>query len=194
MSAFGGRADSLACLAECLLLAISGHPAARPKSKIGCTEGGPARSVRHLSACRGGDSTAAVRRNPATDRRPATTARADMTPCVIAAVGLNRRVLGSRHLPNARLQIPDCTLAGSPTHRAPYLKAPIWIVGSRFRSIRNSATVFGAWEEPSGKSQLKRERARVSLVLGRRRNAGDSPRQGGFARPLPGKRPGQAYP
>jgi hypothetical protein len=77
-----------------------------------------------------------------------------MTPCVIAAAGLNRRVPGSRHLPNERLQIPDCTLAGSPTHRASYLKSPIWIVGSRFRSIRSCATVFGAWEEPSGKSRL----------------------------------------
>ncbi len=194
MSAFGGKADVNHCVGECPLIAISGHTAARPKSKIGCTEDGPARSVRHLSACRGGDSTAAVRRNPATDRRPATTARANMTPCVIAAAGLNRRVPGARHLPNARLQIPDCTLAGSPTHRAPYLKAPIWIVGSRFRSICKCATVFGAWEEPSGKSQLKGERARVSLVLGRRRHAGDSPRQGGFARPLPGKHPGQASP
>ncbi len=36
-----------------------------------------------------------------------------MTPCVIAAAGLTRRVPGSRHLPNERLQIPDCTLAGS---------------------------------------------------------------------------------
>ncbi len=76
-------------------------------------QGGQPWQVRHISACRGGDSTAAVRRNPATDRRPATTDRADMTPCVIAAAGLNRRVPGSRHLPNERLQIPDCTLAGS---------------------------------------------------------------------------------
>ena len=80
---------------------------------------------------------------------------ADVTRRVIAAIGLNRRVPGPRHLPNERFQIPDCTLAGSPTHRAPYLKAPIWIVGSRFRSIRNGATIFGAWEVPSGKSQLK---------------------------------------
>ncbi len=125
------------------------------KAGEGRCQGRPSRAVRHVPACRGGDSTAAVRRNPATDRRPATTERADMTPCVIAAIGLNRRVPGSRHLPNERLQIPDCTLAGSPTHRAPYLKAPIWVVGSRFRSIRNSATVFGAWEKPSGKCRLK---------------------------------------
>ena len=62
--------------------------------------------------------------DPATDRRPASTARADMTPRVIAAAGLNRRVPGYRHLPNERLQVPDCTLAGSPTHRASYPKSP----------------------------------------------------------------------
>ncbi len=38
--------------------------------------------------------------------------------------------------------------------RTSFLKAPIWIVGSRFRSMRNSATVFGGWEESSGKSRL----------------------------------------
>ena len=32
------------------------------------SQGGPARSVRHVPACRGGDSTAAVRRNPAPHR------------------------------------------------------------------------------------------------------------------------------
>jgi hypothetical protein len=87
-----------------------------------------------------------------------------MTPRIIAAAGLNRRALGFRHLPNERLQIPDCTLAGSPTHRAPYLKSPIRIVGSRFGSIRNCATVFGAWEEPSGKS---RSRTAEGLVPGK---------------------------
>ncbi len=38
MSAFGGKADVDHCVGECPLIAISGHPAARPKSKIGCTE------------------------------------------------------------------------------------------------------------------------------------------------------------
>ncbi len=47
--------------------------------------------VRHLSACRGGDSTAAIRRNPATDRRPATMARADMTPWPVERSGAGRR-------------------------------------------------------------------------------------------------------
>ncbi len=79
---------------------------------------------------------------------------ADVTRRVIAAIGLNRRVPGSRHLPNERLQIPDCTLAGSPTHRAPCLKAPIRIVGSRFRSMLDCATDFGGWEESSGKSRI----------------------------------------
>ena len=53
------------------------------------------------------------------------TARADIMPCVIAGAELNWRVPGARHLPNERLQIPNCTLAGSPTHRAAYLKVPI---------------------------------------------------------------------
>ncbi len=136
-----------------LLTNVVGDDAAREAGQDR-REGGQPWQVRHISACRGGDSTAAVRRNPATDRRPATTARADMTPCVIAAAGLNRRVPGSRHLPNERLQIPDCTLAGSPTHRAPYLKTPIWIVDSRMRQKRNCASVFGAWMEPPGKSRL----------------------------------------
>lgn len=100
-----------------------------------------ARSVRHVPACRDRDSTAVVRRNPATDRRTATTAHADMRSNVIAA-GSNRRAPGFRQLPNERLQMPDCTLAGSPRHRAPYLKSPIWIVGSRFRSMRKYAIVL----------------------------------------------------
>ncbi len=130
-------------------------------------QGRPPWQVRHLSGGRRGDSTAAVRRNPATDRRPATTAGADMTPCVIAAAGLNRRVPGSRHLPNERLRIPDCTLAGSPTHRAPYLKAPIWIVGSRFLSEHTCATVFVGWVESIGKSRINRHRAISAGVIGR---------------------------
>ena len=56
-------------------------------------EGSTARSVRHVPACRGGDSTAAVRGNPATDRGPVAEASTDMTPRVIAALGLNRRRL-----------------------------------------------------------------------------------------------------
>ncbi len=38
MSAFGGKADVIQGVAECPLIAISGHSAARPKFKIGCTE------------------------------------------------------------------------------------------------------------------------------------------------------------
>ncbi len=38
MSAFGGKADVNHYGSEGPLLAISGHPAARPKSKIGCME------------------------------------------------------------------------------------------------------------------------------------------------------------
>ncbi len=38
MSAFGGKADVNRIHPICPLIAITGHPAARPKSKIGCTE------------------------------------------------------------------------------------------------------------------------------------------------------------
>ncbi len=65
----------------------------------------------------------------ATDRRPATKARADMKPCVIAAAGLNRRVLGSRCLANDRFLAPDCVSARSRTHRAPHPKTPNRVVG-----------------------------------------------------------------
>ncbi len=111
-------------------------------------------SLRSFSSNRPPPGAGISRQQDHLGRRPAATAGADMTSCVIAATGLNRRVRGSRHLPNERLQIADCTLAGSPTHRVPYLKTPIWIVGARFRSIRDCVTVFGAWEEPSGKSRL----------------------------------------
>ncbi len=59
--------------------------------------------VGHFSACRDRDSTAVVRGDPATDRRPGAEASTDMTPHVINAIGLNRRAPGARHLPNGRL-------------------------------------------------------------------------------------------
>ncbi len=43
-----------------------------------------------------GDCTAAVRGDPATHRRPAAEASADMTPRVMVAMGLNRRAPGPR--------------------------------------------------------------------------------------------------
>ncbi len=52
------------------------------------------RHGRYVTACRGRDSTATVRGNSATDRRPAAEASTDMTPCVSDAVGLNRRAPG----------------------------------------------------------------------------------------------------
>ncbi len=51
-------------------------------------QGGPARSVRHDPACRGGSSAAAVRGNPVTE------ASTDMTPCIIAAYHRRKRILG----------------------------------------------------------------------------------------------------
>ncbi len=82
MSAFGGKADVNHCVGECPLLAISGHwrtqggralVADHTAGEVGQDrgQGGPARSVRHVPACRDRDSTAVVRGDPATDRRPA---------------------------------------------------------------------------------------------------------------------------
>lgn len=76
-----------------------------------------------------------------------------MTRRVIAAIGWNRRAPGSRHLPNGRLLAPDCVSARSRTHRAPYPKTPNRVAGLRFRPKHKCATVFGGWEESSGKSQ-----------------------------------------
>ena len=78
-----------------------------------------------------------------------------MTRHVIAAVGLNRRALGSRHLPNGRLLAPDCTLTGSRMHRVAHPKPPNRDKRPRFRPMLDCATVFGGWEESSGKSQIK---------------------------------------
>ena len=61
-------------------------------------EGGPARSIRHVPDGRGRNPEKPVRGNPATDRRLAAEASADMTPAVIAAIGLNRRPLDTRQL------------------------------------------------------------------------------------------------
>ncbi len=132
MSAFGGKADSLPDPSACPLIAISGRSVvpvhAAGKAGEGRCQGCPSRTVRHVPACRGGDSTTAVRRNPATDRRPATKARADMTPCVIAEAGLNRRVPGSRCLPNDRFLASDCVSARSRMHRAAHPKTPNRVV------------------------------------------------------------------
>ena len=71
---------------------------------------------------------AAVRGNPATDRRPAAEASADMTPAVIAAIGLNRRPLDTRQLPSDRLLAPDRALTGSRKHRVPHPGWPLRVV------------------------------------------------------------------
>ncbi len=101
--------------------------------------------------CRGRDSTATVRGNSATDRRPAAKASTDMTPRVIAA-GLNRRGPGARPLPNDHYRAPECILK--------WLGCAAWpnpnrTERPRFRSILDCATVFGGWENPSGKSRLR---------------------------------------
>ncbi len=119
------------------------------------SQGGPARSIRHVLACRDRDSTAVVRRDPATERRPAAEASTDMTPYVINAVGLNRRAPGPRHLPNGRLLAPDCALTWSRTHRAAHPKSRTQVASSGLRSMPNCDTVSGAWEESTGKSQMK---------------------------------------
>ncbi len=117
-------------------------------------EGGPARSVCHFPVCRGGDSTTVVRGDPATDRRPAAEASTDMTPYLINAVGFNRRAPDPPQLPNGRLLTPDRTMTWSRMHRAAHPKPPDRVEWPRFRSILDCAIVFGAWEEPSGKSRL----------------------------------------
>ena len=129
------------------------------------SQGGPARSLYHVPDGRGGDSTAAVRGNSATDRRPAAEASADMTPAVIAAIGLNRRPLDTRQLPSDRLLAPDRALAGSRKHRVRHPGWPLWIVLSRFRSMFDCTAVFDAWEESSGESRLK-NKGRRRRVLG----------------------------
>ncbi len=68
-------------------------------------------------------STAVVRGDPATDRRPATTAGADMTRRVIAT-GLHRRGPGARPLPNDRYRAPECTLTRVRMRRVAQPKPP----------------------------------------------------------------------
>ncbi len=111
--------------------------------------------LHHIPACRGGNSAAAVCGNPATDRRPAAEASTDMTPCIIAAVGLNRRAPGSRHLPNGCLLAPDCTLTWSRMHRVAHPKPPNRDKRPRFRPKLDCATVLGGWEESFGKSRIR---------------------------------------
>ena len=102
----------------------------------------------------GRHTTNPVRGDPAIDRQPAAKASADMTPRVVAAVGLNWRALDYLHLPDGRLLAPDCALAGSRARRLAQRRPSICSTWSRFRSMPNYATVFGAWEESSGKSRL----------------------------------------
>ncbi len=70
----------------------------------------------------------AVRGNPATDRWPAAAASADVTPCVIVAIGLNRRALDPSRLPDGRILVPDCALAQSRVHRGAHPTPPNRVV------------------------------------------------------------------
>ncbi len=74
-----------------------------------------------------------------------------MTPCIIAAVGLNPRGPASRHLPNGRLLARECTLTWARTHRVAHPKPPNRDEWPRFRSMVVRTTVFGGWGESSGK-------------------------------------------
>ncbi len=149
------------------LIATSGQLSVPWRSKLMPSDGckgdtvplaghSPARSVRHVRVCRGGNTAAAVHGNPATDRRPATEASTDMTPCIIAATGLNRQAPDSRRSPNDRFLASNCVSARSRTHRAPHPKTPNRVVGSHFRSKHKRATVFGGWGKSCGKSRVKR--------------------------------------
>ena len=124
------------------------------------SQGGPARSIRHVLACRDRDSTAVVRGDPATDRRPAAEASTDMTSNVSAA-GLNRRAPGARHLPNGRLLAPDFALTWSRMHRVAHPRPPNRDQWPRFRSMLDRATVFVGWWEPYGKSRVRSEASKV---------------------------------
>ncbi len=132
MSALPPKADIRTVVEKGLLMTLSGHSAlltnlvvddATGEAGQERRQGGAARSVRHLSACRGCDSTAAIRRNPATNRRPAAEASTDMTPRVIAA-GLNQRGPGARPSPNDRYRTPECILTGARTRRVAQPKPP----------------------------------------------------------------------
>ncbi len=145
------KADIRTAVEKGLLMTQSGHSAlltnmvaddATGEAGQDRRQGGAARSVRHLSACRGGDSTAAIRRNPATDRRPAAEASTDMTPRVIAA-GLNRRGPGARPLPNDRYRAPECILTGARMRRVTQPKPPNRDERQRFRSMLDCAIAFG---------------------------------------------------
>ncbi len=100
-------------------------------------------------------SRSAVRGNSATDRRSAAKASTDMTPRVIAAIGLKRRAPKSRRLPSDDHLPSECAFAGSEWHRVPHRRSPIRVECSTFRSIRDRATVSGAWAESTEKSRIK---------------------------------------
>ena len=129
-------------------------------------QGGAARSLRHVPACRGCGATAVVRGNSATDRLPPAEASTDMTPRVIAAIRLNRRAPESRRLPSDDNLASACAFAGSEWHRVPDRRSPIRVEWSTFRSIRDRVTVFAAWAESTGKSRINIEQMPVTPISG----------------------------
>ena len=88
-----------------------------------------------------------------------------MTRRVIAALGLNWRTSDSRCLPTDHLLAPDCASARSRTHWSPHPKTPNRVVGLRLESIHNHATVFGSWEELSGKPQVSGGRESLASLI-----------------------------
>ncbi len=107
---------------------------------------------------------AVVGGDPTPDRRPAAGASADMTLSVIAVVGLNRRAPEARRLPNDRLLAPECRLTRARTHRVGHGKPLNCHDWPRFPSMLDRATVFGGWEESSGKSRMIRSEPNQSVV------------------------------
>ncbi len=77
-----------------------------------------------------------------------------MTPRIIAA-GLNRRGPGARRLPNDRFRAPECILTWARMRSVAQPKPPNRDEWPRFQSMLDCATVFGDWEESSGKSWLE---------------------------------------
>ncbi len=81
-------------------------------------QGGPARSIRHFSACRDRDSTAVVSGHPATDRRPPAEAGPAMTPDHAAVAVVDRRARCARRWSRYGLAIRHWPRTWSPTSKS----------------------------------------------------------------------------
>ena len=87
-----------------------------------------------------------------------------MTARVIAA-GINRRPPGARALPNDRYRAPECILTWARMCCVAQLKPPNRDEWPRFRSMLDCATVFGGWEELSGKSRFKTNHREKGIMM-----------------------------